>query len=329
MTRLLNEITSYNVDALCFQERDDTDYNGAFSDTMTARGYAGVDSKRMSTLNHGFGVYYNTSRLTLVRECPISALEGEFGPEVETPGAMVVLDLKDGCKVRRLCVVSTHIVCCATKGFAKLQQIMALLAAIQGQLRIVPDMAFVMAGDFNALADGLLMDYVLSGSADLGVMAEEAFSRETLAEAEPADQSHLERAAAFKLQTRGLRDVSIPSTFASLREEIRATVTLSKEQRDLAVAHPLRMFSAYNFSWAATIVDFLFHGRAVGGPRLEIVARLALPERLARLKGGLPAGHLGSDHFALGAKYRFNDERLWVDLPGAVPDYERLFATLD
>ncbi|KAF9949534.1 Protein angel 2, partial [Mortierella alpina] len=319
----------YDADIICFQELDDGDYNGTFGRAMGTLGYAGVYGKRKASLEHGFGVFYKTSRVAFVRECTVAPLDGAFADDVETPGVMVVLDIEDGERKRRVCVASTHVICSSDRGFAKLQQVMALLAAARGQMLEDPAMAFVMAGDFNALPEGLLIQYVLSGSVDLGVMAEAAFSRETLAEAEPADQSHLERAAAFKLQTRGLRDVSIPSTFASLREEIRAAVTLSKEQRDLVVAHPLRMFSAYTFSQRAGIVDFLFHGRRMGGPRLEIVARLELPERLARLKAGLPAGHLSSDHFALGAKYRFNDERLWVDLPGPVPDYERLFATLD
>ncbi len=49
---------------------------------------------------------------------------------------------------------------------------------------------------------------------------------------------------------------------------------------------------------------------------LEVVARLELPDRLALLKGGLPAGHLGSDHFALGAKFRIADGVLGLGWPG-------------
>ncbi|KAF9937193.1 hypothetical protein BGZ70_006703, partial [Mortierella alpina] len=38
-----------------------------------------------------------------------------------------------------------------------------------------------------------------------------------------------------------------------------------------------------------------------------VVAQLELPKNLAQLKTGLPAGHLGSNHFALGAKLRIAD----------------------
>ncbi|CAO3574917.1 unnamed protein product [Mortierella alpina] len=56
------------------------------------------------------------------------------------------------------------------------------------------------------------------------------------------------------------------------------------------------------------IVDHIFYGQIGGSPLMKLVSRLELPESLAQLKNGLPAAHLGSDHFALGAKFYFGNE---------------------
>ncbi|KAF9284452.1 hypothetical protein BGZ68_004682 [Mortierella alpina] len=47
--------------------------------------------------------------------------------------------------------------------------------------------------------------------------------------------------------------------------------------------------------------------------RALLVSRLELPESLPQLKYELPAAHVGSDHFALGAKFCFSNEVDEVD----------------
>ncbi|KAF9574052.1 hypothetical protein EC968_007444 [Mortierella alpina] len=182
----------------------------------------------------------------------------------------------------------------------------------------------VVTGDFNAWANSLLIDYVLSGSADLELMSQEHFSKEKPKAARALTDGHILSAQAFKKQTRALRGFVPPKTTGSVGSEIRAMIRIFKEESNLVVSHPLHLSSAYNSSKKTPTVDFMFHGGRMGGPRLEIVSRLTLPGRLKRLKGGLPAGHLGSDHFALGARYRFDDTR-WEPCLPETPDFWPLF----
>ena len=134
-------------------------------------------------------------------------------------------------------------------------------------------------------------------------------------------------AARFKAQTQALRGVLTPSGSVSKAYKLKAVERPSEVKRlseaeklstmikagrdlmDMVVSNPMHTASVYGLD---TNIDFIFHGSIIGGRQLEVVSRLELPERLTLLKGGLPAGHLGSDHFALGAKFRIAD---WV--PGA------------
>ena len=79
--------------------------------------------------------------------------------------------------------------------------------------------------------------------------------------------------------------------------------------KDMVVSHSMHISSVYDLS---TIVDFIFHGSIIGNCQLRVVARLELPERLVLLKAGLPAAHLDSDHFALGAKFRIRGDMIAV-----------------
>lgn len=82
---------------------------------------------------------------------------------------------------------------------------------------------------------------------------------------------------------------------------------------DTVVSHLMHAASVYNLN---TIMSFIFHGAIVGGRQSEVVSRLELHERLARLKTGLPARHLGSDHFALGAEFRITDRVAGLEWSG-------------
>ncbi len=121
------------------------------------------------------------------------------------------------------------------------------------------------------------------------------------------DEEHLKKVTAFKQETWELRDLAAPmaSAFTPKIEELRHMIMTQKDLFDYVVAHPLHLSSVYD---VPKLLDFIFHGEIMGcSPRLELVARLELPDMLLQLRAGLPAAHLGSDHLAIGAKYRFRD----------------------
>ncbi|KAF9574053.1 hypothetical protein EC968_007445 [Mortierella alpina] len=148
---------------------------------------------------------------------------------------------------------------------------MALLAASRDQLRLDPSMRLILTGDLNALANSILVNYVFSGSADLQRMPEARFARGRFSQVVTLDQSQLDQAHAFKRQTRDLRGLVTPAAPASVGAEVRAMIKAYKDEADMVVSHPLRLQSAYSFNRQSTTVDFMFHGGAPVGPRLEIV----------------------------------------------------------
>ncbi len=69
------------------------------------------------------------------------------------------------------------------------------------------------------------------------------------------------------------------------------------------IQHSLRLFSVYS---NVDTVDFIFYGQPNGSQaRLEPVARLKVYGALLEHRQGLLAAHFGSDHYALGAQFRF------------------------
>ncbi len=99
----------------------------------------------------------------------------------------------------------------------------------------------------------------------------------------------------------------------------------------MVVSPPIRICSAYSL---VTNKHFIFHGAIIGSHQLEVMSRLELPEGLAQLKHGLPAGHLASDHFALGAKFHITGEVAQVGWSGtsdyiSLPDDEEAVVEVD
>ncbi|KAF9947476.1 Glucose-repressible alcohol dehydrogenase transcriptional effector [Mortierella alpina] len=238
---------------------------------------------------------------TLVSDCPIPFPQGVV-KGAEVPGVMLVLDVKVGQNLQRVCVATTHIPCNDSQGGLKrVGQVMALLSAAADLLRRNPYMAFILMGDFNLKRSDKLIKFITTGSLDLAQMKA---PRATL--------------KAFMAQTQPLRDVLAPPRSVSTEpspNQIESDVDLET----MVVSHPMHTASVYSMK---SIVDYIFYGSITGGRELEVVARLELPERLEQLKAGLPAGHLGSDHLALGAKFRIADRAVrleWTGTPGYIP----------
>lgn len=124
-------------------------------------------------------------------------------------------------------------------------------------------------------------------------------------------QSDQSKSVDFKCEIRALRGIVIPSTAAPdakatskamnppKADELRALIRTGRESMDLLVSHPVRMSSTYSLD---NLVDFILYGRIVGGPLWQL-SHASRSLRGCSLKGGLPAGHLGLDQSALGAKF--------------------------
>ncbi|KAF9956456.1 hypothetical protein BGZ72_002780 [Mortierella alpina] len=308
---LLDEIEALGGDIVCVQELDQPDHAGDFGDSMEELGYSSVYKKRSGRLNHGFAIFYLKARVKLIQDCPVPNPEGATGQRIDHAGILLIFEIAEGQRKQRVCVGTTHIVCDDSKGFRKLGQIVALLSAAKAQMRWSPAMPLVLTGDFNAAASSLLTEYVQAGTADLALMPASSFSKVPLSLASShVDSEHLESARTFKVETRALRDVVPPKTFASQAEELRTMIRNRMDMKDLVVTHPLHLSSVYDSS---ATVDYIFHGQVMGPPRLRLVSRLELPDRLRQLWHGLPAGRFGSDHFAIAAKFHFLDEVDEVD----------------
>ncbi|KAF9963090.1 hypothetical protein BGZ70_007634 [Mortierella alpina] len=268
---------------------------------MDRLGYGSAYQRRLQTDMQGFAVYYKTDRITLVHAYDVPCPQKDIICGIENAGLLAVLDVADG--------------------FRKLGQIMALLSAAKVMMKRDPAMPL--------------------RSVDLSSRAEGSFSREPLRRNRRVkDPEHLERIRTFKEETWELRDLAVPKAgpqpkpwwtcapgpdfhprdlvtpggdlaapvtlaFVSKAEEFRHIIRTTLDLESDIVTHPLDLSSVYG---VRKIPDFIFHGQLMGcGPSLELVARLELPDMLLQLKAGLPAAHLGSDHLAIGAQYRFKD----------------------
>ncbi|KAF9937754.1 hypothetical protein BGZ67_000910 [Mortierella alpina] len=331
-TLLLTEIEVMDADVVCLQELDKDDYNGYFGAMMGHLGYRGVHAKRHSNFAHGFAVFYRTRRITVVKIHYVPCPDKVVVSGIEYAGLLLVLDIADEGKVRRVCVGTTHIVCSQTRGFRKLGQLMSIISAAKVMMRRDPSMSLILTGDMNAQVGSLITEFVVRGWVDLWSMTEAEFSRRPHGRRRCAvDQQHLEQTKEFKKETWELRDLVNPkplefptprraqtwtwdqrdlaapvvTTFAPKVDELRHMARTYRDLENGVVAHPLHMSSVYGVT---KIPDFIFHGELMGcRPRLELVARLDIPSMLLQLKDGLPAVDLGSDHLAIGAKYRFRD----------------------
>ena len=137
-------------------------------------------------------------------------------------------------------------------------------------------------------------------------MPAEEFSSPAHAVSWNVGSGHLEMVGRFKTETLNLRDAVKAPTYATSEEGHWSMIKgYWEDMDDPVVDHTLHLSSVYDLG---NTVDYIFHGAVMGHSRLEVVSRLELPRRLARLKAGLPAAHFGSDHFALAAEFRFVDE---------------------
>ncbi|KAF9943897.1 hypothetical protein BGZ70_005303, partial [Mortierella alpina] len=214
-TLLLDEIASYDSDIVCLQELDESDYNGGLSAGMEALGYAGkVFRKRANHVEHGMAMFYKLDRIKFIRDCPIPFPQGKV-EGVDCPGIMLVLEVKVGEELQRVCVATTHIPCKdSQQGLRKVGQVMALLAAARALLEKNQSMPFILTGDFNAHLGEFLIRYILSGNADLLKTPLETRKRAT----RPSDSLIIE----FKEQTQALRGVLTPRTSVSKADKPEA-----------------------------------------------------------------------------------------------------------
>ncbi|KAF9274972.1 Protein angel 2 [Mortierella alpina] len=326
---LLTEIEGHEADVVCVQELDAINHAGDFGDSMKHLGYKSIHQKRQRKHEHGFAVFFKNERITLVGSYAVPCLNSEIVNGIDSAGLLVVLDVTDEGKVQRVCVGTTHLVCNHTRGFKKLSQLVALTSAANVLMKRnpgmplsrprLPEFSAILNRGMNAFWGSLLIEYLLKGSVDLS----EDFSREPFGKpSSMTTQRHRLRVKAFKKETWALRGLvppkasayppsprtlaaPAPSTFAPKVEELRHMIKTHRDLEDDVVAHPLHLTSVYD---VPNIPDFIFHGEIMGySRRLELVARLVLPDMLLQLKSGLPAAHLGSDHLAIGAQYRFRD----------------------
>ncbi|KAF9943730.1 hypothetical protein BGZ72_003467, partial [Mortierella alpina] len=133
----------YGSDVVCVQELDQGDYDGDFGTEMVALGYGGSSFRRRNPdYQHGFAIFYNDNRATLISECPIPFPQGEVGG-VENPGVMLILEVEVGEDKQRVCVATTHIPCSDSQGgLRRLGQVMALLAAARALIEDTWTMPF-------------------------------------------------------------------------------------------------------------------------------------------------------------------------------------------
>ncbi|KAF9575009.1 Protein angel 2 [Mortierella alpina] len=287
-TLLLNEITALNADIVCVQELDEQDYDGAFGTAMVGLGYKSVFRRKRRDLVHGMVIFYRSGRITLVQNCPVPCLQGKVQPGLDHAGVVLVLEVSTGSTQRRVCVATTHLMNGGERDLKKLGQLFLLTTAVEAQLRENPAMPLILTGDFNDRLDNEMIWYLTKGAAMIPTSTPaEVFER-------------------FRLETWDVRKAVVPSAFATKAEELRALIgTLRNDLIQPVMTQPVYMSSVYRLK---SVVDHIFQGQIGESPLMKLVSRLELPESLAQLKNGLPAAHLGSDHFALGAKFCFVDE---------------------
>ncbi|KAF9972666.1 hypothetical protein BGZ75_001432, partial [Mortierella antarctica] len=214
--------------------------------------------------------------IKLVRQCPVPSPDETI---IQNAGVMLVLEVSLGRRKRQVCVATAHILNGCDADLRKLGQLVSIMAAAEIQLRKDPAVPLILTGDFNFKLDSPLFEFLTTGRTRIDWSHSNAVARK------------------FKLETWEVREVADSSSFAA---------TVLDDVRSREVSHSVRTASVYDLR---NIVDHILYGKAAGvGPRLEAVSRLELPESLAQLKNGLPGANLGSDHFALAAKFCFLDE---------------------
>ncbi|KAF9963600.1 hypothetical protein BGZ70_007310 [Mortierella alpina] len=206
---------------------------------------------------------------------------------------------------RYVCIGTTHLVYSESKNFIKLGQVLALAAAAEALIKRNPSIPFILCGDFNARPNSLIVNYAMHGYADLSTAEESRFSMPFARWMQRlVTEKDVRRVAAFKRKTRHLRirkafSQLLPAKSDALRDIIRKVL----DTKDGVIQHSLRLSSVYS---NMDTVDFIFYGQPKGSKaRLEPVERMKVYDALLFHGLGLPAAQFGSDHYALGAKFRF------------------------
>ncbi|KAF9958728.1 Protein angel 2 [Mortierella alpina] len=279
---LLQEIEAQNMDICCFQELDREDFRIVFKPRMKELGYDGFFQKRHDVLKHGCALFYRRVKVALVYRSHVCC---DWFETPQFAGVLGIFDIDLGREKRYVCIGTTHLVHSGSKNIVKLGQVLALTAAAEALIKRNPSIPFRFA--------------------DLTISAEKWFSKPVARGMQRyVTDWDLWKIAMFKRQTRHLRirkalSPLLPTKGDALRDIIRNQM----DKNDGVIQHSLRLSSVYH---DVDSVDFIFYGQPDGSKaRLEPVARLKIYDALLLHRVGLPAAHFGSDHYALGAQFRF------------------------
>ncbi|CAO3572358.1 unnamed protein product [Mortierella alpina] len=299
---LLQEIEAQNTDICCFQELDRQDFRTVFKPRMKAIGYDGFFQKRHDVLQHGCALFYRRTKVALVYRSHVVC---DWINIPQFAGVLGVFDIDLGREKRYVCIGTTHLVHSENKNFIKLGQVLALATAAEALIKRNPSIPFILCGDFNAKPNSLIVNYAMHGYADLSTAEEHRFSMPFAKWMQRhVNEQDVRKVAAFKRQTRHLRirkafSRLLPAKSDALRDIIRKVL----DTKDGVIQHSLRLSSVYD---NLDTVDFIFYGQLRGSKvRIEPVERMKVYDALQLHRSGLPAAQFGSDHYALGAKFRF------------------------
>ncbi|KAF9981997.1 hypothetical protein BGZ75_006621 [Mortierella antarctica] len=216
-------------------------------------------------------------------------------------GILGIFDIDLGHEKRYVCIGTTHLCLAGGKNYIKLSHILALTAAAEALIKKNPTIPF----NFNAMPGSLVVNFVTRGFADLSIATMRSFSKPYLWPGQRIiTEEDRQEMVVFKKQTRHLRirkafSPLLPTKGDALRDIIRSCL----DSKDGVIQHSLRLSSVYSHK---DTVDFIFYGQPNGSKaRMEAVARLRVSDALLKHGLGLPAGRFGSDHYTLGAQFRF------------------------
>ncbi|KAG9324663.1 hypothetical protein KVV02_000340 [Mortierella alpina] len=299
---LLQEIEAYDMDIYCFQELDRDDFRTIFRPRMNDLGYDGLFQKRHERLEHGCAIFYRRIKVALVYRSHVFC---DWIKTQQFAGILGIFDIDLGNEKRYVCIGTTHLCLAGGKNYIKLSHILALAAAAEALIKKNPTIPFLLCGDFNAMPGSLVVNFVTRGFADLSIATMRSFSKPYLWPRQRIiTEEDRQEMVVFKKQTRHLRirkafSPLLPTKSDALRDIIRSCL----DSKDGVIQHSLRLSSVYSHK---DTVDFIFYGQPNGSKaRMEAVARLRVSDALLKHGLGLPAGRFGSDHYAIGAQFRF------------------------
>ncbi|KAG0200374.1 Protein angel 2 [Mortierella sp. GBA30] len=293
---LLDEIKRLDADICCIQELDEDDYHAEFGTSMASFGYSSVFRKRSGNLQCGDAIFFSKSRVTLVEDIDVGLGPSQgWRDRVKHAGVLLNLDVSVGTDKRRLCVGTAHLQASKSKNFVRLDQLVRLVTGAQASMKDDTGAAYVLCGDFNLHRSCLFTDYVESGRVDLSTVRVRNFAS---IRGRRGIVKNLSAVFSFKKNT-------WPERSKALDNQNTQALALrqSLDGRSPILSHTLQMSTVYSDS---SLIDYIFFGNHTqSSPKLKVIKHLEMTPELARLRGGLPAGNYGSDHFSLGAEFSF------------------------